>query len=140
MSNASNPAALDAPIQTVNASSLKSPLGHYSHVASHGGFAFISGQLPVDAEGTPLVDRPFTDQVKQVLHNIDACLESIGLTRGDLMFVTVYVTDISLWAEFDRIYEGWIADHRPARAVAGVKELHFGAAVEVHAVAVTRQS
>jgi 2-iminobutanoate/2-iminopropanoate deaminase len=138
MSNASNPAALDAPIQTVNASSLQSPLGHYSHVASHGGFAFISGQLPVDAEGTPLVDRPFTDQVKRVLHNIDACLESVDLTRGDLMFVTVYVTDISLWAEFDRIYEGWIADHRPARAVAGVKELHFGAAVEVHAVAMTR--
>ncbi len=30
-----------------------------------------------------------------------------------------------------------LGDHRPARAVAGVAELHFGAALEIEAVAVS---
>lgn len=138
MSKVTNTIALSDAVETGNAARLKPPLGHYSHVASYGGVAYISGQLPIDESGTPLVDRSFAEQVEKVLDNIDACLEQVKLTRADLMLVTVYVTDIAQWAEFDRIYEAWTPDHRPARAVAGVKELHFGAAVEVHAVAAAR--
>ncbi len=138
MSKVTNTTALSAAVETVNADRLQPPLGHYSHVASYGGVAYISGQLPIDESGTPLVDRSFAEQVERVLDNIDACLEQVELTRADLMLVTVYVTDIAQWAEFDRIYEAWTGDHRPARAVAAVKELHFGASVEVHAVAAAR--
>ena len=40
------------------------------------------------------------------------------------------------WPRFNRIYADWIGEHRPARAVAGVAELHFGLAVEVEATAI----
>lgn len=50
------------------------PRGHYSHVAVHAGVAYISGQLPLDASGTPLADQPFDVQVAQVLDNsMTAC-------------------------------------------------------------------
>lgn len=45
------------------------------------------------------------------------------------------MTDIGLWPEFNNIYAEWIEDYRPSRAVAGVSELHYGAAVEVEAIA-----
>lgn len=122
-------------MKQINAEGLVSPRGKYSHVAMVGDTAYISGQLPIDAEGNPVTAGPFTAQVDQVLSNIDACLASAGLIREDLVQVRVYVTDIADWATFDGIYGEWIGKHRPARAVAGVKELHYGAAVEVEAVA-----
>lgn len=111
------------------------PRGHYAHVAVHAGVAYISGQLPLDASGTPLSDQPFDAQVAQVLSNLDACLRTAGSSREQLLSVTVYVTDIAQWPAFDSAYAQWVGAHRPARAVACVADLHYGAALEVMAVA-----
>ena len=111
------------------------PRGHYSHVAVHAGVAYISGQLPLDAAGTPLADRPFDVQVTQVLDNLDQCLCTAGSSREQLLSVTVYVTDIAQWPAFDAAYAQWAGAHRPSRAVACVADLHYGAALEVMAVA-----
>ncbi|OUC98753.1 RidA family protein [Streptosporangium minutum] len=114
---------------------LVQPLGHYSHVAIHGGLVYVSGQLPVDQHGTALSDQAFDVQARQVLHNLDQCLITAGTDRSRLVMVTVYVTDIDQWPAFDAIYADWIGRHRPARAVAGASRLHYGAAVEVQAIA-----
>ncbi|MEU8107596.1 RidA family protein [Nonomuraea muscovyensis] len=122
------------PISLVNSPALQQPLGHYSHLSVHSGLAFISGQLPVDAGGRVLAGEPFTEQARQVLRNLDACLAAVGADRSRLLQVTCYVTDISNWPAFDALYREWIGDHRPARAVAGASELHYGSAIEIHAV------
>lgn len=119
-----------------NASDLCPPVGHYSHVAVANGLAFVSGQLPIDAAGTPLVDASIETQLQQTLDNLDACLRAAGSTRLDLAHVRIYVTSIADWTTIDGLYRRWVGDHRPARAVAGVRELHFGARVEIEAVAV----
>lgn len=122
-------------LQQINADGLIAPLGKYSHVTIANGMAFVSGQLPINTEGEPVTNASFSRQVHQTLANVDACLMSAGLTREDLVQVRVYVTEIADWKAFDEIYGHWIGAHRPARAVAGVKELHYGAAVEVEAIA-----
>ncbi|RBQ15124.1 RidA family protein [Spongiactinospora rosea] len=119
----------------IDSPDLVPPAGHYSHIMVSGGLAYISGQLPVTPQGDRLTREPFAVQAGQVLSNIDACLTSAGTSRDRLLSVTVYVTDIGDWPEFDRLYVQWLGAHRPQRAVAGVKELHYGAAVEVHAIA-----
>ncbi|MGV9387060.1 RidA family protein [Nonomuraea sp. NPDC003707] len=118
-----------------NSPELIQPLGHYSHVAIHGGLAYVSGQLPVDQHGTVLSDQAFDVQARQVLHNLDRCLIAAGTDRSRLVSVTVHIIDISQWPAFDAIYADWIGQHRPARAVAGASQLHYGAAVEVQAAA-----
>lgn len=130
-----NTAATDAGIDLRDSPGLIAPRGHYSHVAVHGAVAYISGQLPLDAAGTPLADQPFDVQVQQVLSNLDACLDTAGSSRRQLLSVTVYVTDIRQWPAFDAAYAEWIGGHRPSRAVACVADLHYGAAIEVQAVA-----
>ncbi len=131
--------AVPAPagIDLRNSPGLIAPLGHYSHVAVHAGVAYISGQLPLDPTGTPLADQPFDTQVQQVLSNLHDCLITAGSSREQLLSVTVYVTDIDQWPAFDAAYAQWIGTHRPSRAVACVADLHYGAAVEVQAVAAT---
>jgi 2-iminobutanoate/2-iminopropanoate deaminase len=114
-----------------NSAGLVPPRGHYSHVAVHAGVAYISGQLPLDASGTPLTDQPFDVQIAQVLDNLDDCLRTAGSSREQLLSVTVYVTDITQWPAFDAAYAQWVGTHRPARAVACVADLRYGAALEV---------
>ncbi|MRT55169.1 RidA family protein [Enterobacteriaceae bacterium RIT693] len=114
------------------------PVGHYSHTTTAGGLVFISGQLPITTEGDPRCDASFEDQARLVLQNIDACLRCVGVTKQHLVSVRVYITDISFWPLFDNIYAEWIGEHRPSRAVAGVSQLHYGAAIEVEAVALSK--
>lgn len=129
------PSASSPPILCANSAEITPPAGHYSHVCVAGGMVHISGQLPVSPGGVPLADHSFSDQARQVLANIDGCLRTAGVDRHNLVQVRVYVTDIRQWPLFNAIYAEWIGNHRPARAVAGVSELHFGVAVEVEALA-----
>lgn len=114
---------------------LATPGGHYSPVVTAAGFVFISGQLPIDAQGRKLGDATFEVQVRQVLDNVEAALAGAGTTRAHLVQVRVYLTDIGDWAAFDAIYADWLGAHRPARAVVPVPALHFGMKLEVEAVA-----
>jgi 2-iminobutanoate/2-iminopropanoate deaminase len=123
-------------IAYVNSPKLMPPAGHYSHACVVADMAYVSGQLPIDNSGTPLGDQPFELQVKQVLANLDACLAAVGTDRSRLVQVRVYVTGMALWPSFNEIYGAWIGNVRPARAVAGVSSLHYGALLEIEATAI----
>lgn len=122
-------------VQAISSNELAPPGGHYSHAVVAGGFVFVAGQLPIDANGTKLVDASFAVQAQQVLANVAAALRAAGSSPQQLVQVRVYITDIALWPEFNALYASWIGEHRPARAVVPVPQLHHGLKVEVEAVA-----
>lgn len=123
-----------------NASQLVPPRGHYSHTVTANGFVFISGQLPTDSQGNVHADAPFAEQAELVLANLEACLSASGISQQQLVQVRVYIADMDNWPVFNQIYANWIGEFRPARAVAGVSELHFGAGIEIEATAVAASS
>jgi 2-iminobutanoate/2-iminopropanoate deaminase len=125
-------------IKTLSPDTLATPGGHYAHGVIANGFLFVSGQLPITAAGEKLNDAPFAQQVNQVLANVSAVLVHAGATTDALVSVRVYVTDIALWPEFNRLYADWIGTHRPARAVVPVPMLHYGFKIEVEAVALLK--
>lgn len=127
---------MPTPILCLNSDTISPPGGHYSHLSIANGFVMISGQLPITACGAHLTQASFEEQTQQVLLNLDACLEAAGIGKQHLVQVRVYVTDIAQWPLFNRLYSQWLGEHRPARAVAGVAQLHYGCAVEVEAMAV----
>jgi len=114
---------------------LSTPGGHYSHVTVANGFVFVSGQLPVTADGTRLADQPFAAQAQQVLDNVEQALLAAGSAIERLVQVRVYVDDIANWPEFNGIYARWAGAARPSRAVVPTGPLHFGLKVEVEAIA-----
>lgn len=119
-----------------NIDALSSPGGHYSHVVTANKMSFVSGLLPLDKQGNPLADKPIEVQITQVLENLNACLLGINAKKTDIAQVKVYVTDINEWPIVNELYAKWIGEHRPARLVAGVKELHFGSKIEIEAVVI----
>ncbi|MCS3835541.1 reactive intermediate/imine deaminase [Pseudomonas sp. JAI111] len=119
-------------IQTANAAA---PGGHYSQAVAHEGVLYVSGQLPVRANGDHSVDQPFEVQTSIALDNLVAILSKAGRSTNDLLKVTVYVVGIEHWPTFDRIYARYLGEHRPARAVVPVPVLHHGYLIEIEALA-----
>ena len=115
------------------------PGGHYSQAIAHGGVLYVSGQLPVRANGEHSAGQPFEVQAAIALDNLVAILAEAGLSSRDLLKVTVYVVGIEHWPAFDRIYARYLGEHKPARAVVPVPVLHHGYLIEIEAVARTLQ-
>ena len=112
-------------------------IGPYSQgVAASGRFAFVSGQLPIDAEGIPRADLSVEEQARLVFHNLKHVLADSGSSLDHVLRAGVYVSDIADWDRVDRIYKEFFGGHRPARSVVQVNDLHFGAKLEVELVAV----
>lgn len=111
--------------------------GHYSHYALSSGLMFISGLLPVTPAGEMRNTASFAEQTAQVLANLEACLQQEGLNKHHLVMVRVYLVDVGLWAEFNRLYAQWLGEWKPARAIVPVPELHYGVLLEVEATAAT---
>ncbi len=126
-------------IRPIRPDTLPVPAGHYSPAVVANGMVFVSGQLPVRADGTMLVDAPFEDQVRQILENIRVVLDAAGSAIDHLVQVRVYLTDMSHWPEFNALYAQWVGSARPARAVVPCGTLHHGVAIEVEAVGIVQK-
>lgn len=122
-------------LEIIHTAQAAAPGGHYSQAVAYGGLVYVSGQLPVRANGEHSADQPFEVQASIALDNLVAILSEAGLSPSDLLKVTVYVVGIEHWPAFDRLYARYLGEHRPARAVVPVPVLHHGYLVEIEAVA-----
>ena len=111
------------------------PAGHYSSATAYGDLVFISGQLPVCADGTHDADAPFEVQARRTIANLTSVLGAAGSNADRLLKVTVYIVGVEHWPAFDAVYAELLGEARPARAVVPVPELHHGYLIEIEAVA-----
>ncbi len=112
--------------------------GHYSPAVISGGQVYVSGQLSRDP-ATGLIPESVREETLQALKNVEGVLASCGLGLADIVMCRVYVAGIRLWDQVNAAYEEAFGDHRPARVVVPVAELHFGCSVEIEAVAELRE-
>lgn len=86
--------------------------------------------------------EPFTgsieEQTELVLRNVEAVLHAAGSDLTQVLQMTIYVSDMELWDAVNRKYAEVMGDHRPARAIVPVKELHFGTQIEIQAIAAVK--
>ncbi|MCA2970307.1 MAG: RidA family protein [Acidobacteriaceae bacterium] len=115
---------------------LPAPGGFYSPAVRAGNLLFLSGQLPLDAHGR-LVSGGIVEQTNQVLANLQHLLHAAGADLTHLVQVTIYVAGIEHWPLVNSTYAAFLAavPVPPARAVVPVPELHYGALVEMQAIA-----
>jgi len=112
-------------------------IGPYAQGVLTGDTVYVSGQLGADAATGALAPTD-TEQLAQALANAEAVLAVAGLSRTDIVKVTLYVTDMGRFAALNEVYAAFFANHRPARSAVGVAALPKGAAVEVDVIAVRR--
>ncbi len=112
------------------------PVGPYSQgVVAGGCILFVSGQIPIDPETGELVKGSFEEQARRALENLKAVVEAAGGSMDDLVKVTVYITDMDRFGEFNKIYSEYFRSAPPARAVVEVSRLPLGVPIEIEAIA-----
>ena len=95
------------------------------YVAGHVGVDPASQKAPANADA----------EAHLVLDAVKKTLEQGGLSMDDLVSVTVYCTDLSLYDGFNSIYRTYFKNHYPTRAFIGVNQLVRGAHFEIAGVA-----
>jgi 2-iminobutanoate/2-iminopropanoate deaminase len=125
-------------ITTVSTPNAPAAGGHYSQAVVYNGLVFVAGQLAIDPETGTRLTGSIDEQTEQCLKNIGAILKAAGSDLSRVLKMTVYISDIELWSAVNAVYARVMGEHRPARAVVPVKELHYGFKIEIEAIAATR--
>ena len=110
------------------------PTSPYSPVVLGEDLVWTSGQVAVDGTGS-VVPGGITEQTRQVLRNVAACLAAAGCTLDDVVKVTAFLADLGDFAAFNEEYATHFAEPRPARSTVEVG-LAPGLLVEIEAIAV----
>ncbi len=114
-------------------------IGPYSQGIRAGGFLFVSGQIPVEPVAGETIKGGIVAQTRQVLHNIEMILKEAGLTMADVVKTTVYLKDLSQFAEMNGAYGEFFSPPYPARATVEVKGLPKGVMIEIDAIALAEK-
>ncbi|HKP85172.1 MAG TPA: Rid family detoxifying hydrolase [Blastocatellia bacterium] len=114
------------------------PGGHYSQAIVYNGIVYISGQLPIDPQTGEKQLGSIEAQTEQTLKNVAEILKASDSDLSRVLKMTIYISDMSLWEAVNSVYARMLGEHRPARAIVPVKDLHYGFKIEIEAIAATR--
>lgn len=112
------------------------PVGPYEQAILAGNTLYVSGQIPLNPTTGVLVSDSFSAATKQVMENIGAILAEAGMSFNDVVRCTIFVTDLSHFAEVNEMYGTFFSSIAPSRECVQVAALPKGACVEISAIAV----
>jgi 2-iminobutanoate/2-iminopropanoate deaminase len=120
--------------EIVNAAGAPAAIGPYSHAVRAGELLFCSGQIPLDPQTGEIVGASAGEQARRCLENLAAVCEAAGTTLARALRLTIYMTDLSAFAEVNAVYGSFFTGNPPARVTVGVAQLPRGAYVEIDAI------
>jgi 2-iminobutanoate/2-iminopropanoate deaminase len=102
----------------------------FSKAVRAGGFLFLSGVLPMDAQAN-IIAGGIAEQTRAVLERIAATLTECGGTMADVVRTTIWLADLDDFAAFNDEYRKHFgAGDLPARSTVQAV-LYKGARIEV---------
>ncbi|MGA2433909.1 MAG: RidA family protein [Bryobacteraceae bacterium] len=110
-------------------------IGPYSQAAVVQGFAFLSGQIPIDPASGQIVEGDIAVQTERVLENLKAVLDACGSSFAQVVKTTVYLKDMNEFARMNEVYGRYFSQAPPARATVEVARLPRDVRVEIDAIA-----
>jgi 2-iminobutanoate/2-iminopropanoate deaminase len=120
--------------RVVNAAGAPAAIGPYSHGVLAGGLLYCSGQTPLDPQTGELVGETAGEQARRCLENLAIVCTAAGTSLEQAVRMTIYMTDLTAFAEVNAVYAEFFTGEPPARVTIGVAALPKGAAVEIDAI------
>jgi 2-iminobutanoate/2-iminopropanoate deaminase len=111
-------------------------IGPYNQAVQVGNMLFMSGQLGIDPATGDFVSGAVKEQTVQSFKNIQAILAESGFTMDDVVKTTVFLADMSTFADMNEIYSAQFTGAFPARSAVAVKTLPKNGLVEIEVIAV----
>ena len=121
--------------KVINSNNAPKAIGPYSQAIEDGGFIFTSGVLPIDPVTSEIYNGDVRVQTELILKNLENILKEAGLGLKDIVKTTVFMTDLTQFAEMNDVYGSFFQNNPPARTTVQVVGLPKGSAVEIEAIA-----
>lgn len=122
--------------QIIESKKVPTPIGPYSQAVIANGFLFASGQVAFDPKTGELVLSDIASETKQVMENIKSILEAAELTFAHVVKTTIFLSDMSLFAQVNEVYGAYFSKDFPARETVAVKTLPRNVNIEISITAV----
>lgn len=119
----------------INTSNAPAPIGPYSQAVIANGFLFASGQVAINPESGELNQTSIAEETHQVMRNIKAVLLEAEYDFEHVVKTTIFLSDMSLFAEVNEVYGAYFQSEYPARETVAVKGLPKGVNVEISVTA-----
>lgn len=126
-------------MEKVQLENMPPPKGHYSPAVVHNGLIFVSGQLPRNPISGAVETGSIEAQTELVLRNVEQILLAEGSDLKHVLQMTIYISEMELWDKVNDVYARILGEHKPARAIVPVKDLHFGTKIEIQAIAAVKE-
>jgi 2-iminobutanoate/2-iminopropanoate deaminase len=115
---------------------LAEPISHYAHAVLAGDTLYVSGIVPVDADGEVVGGDDVVLQARQVFETMARVLAAAGAEPADVVKVTVYLLDIDDRPRINPVRQEFFGAARPASTLVEVSRLAVpGARLEIEAIA-----
>lgn len=137
--------------QLLNSSRAPEAVGQYPHARRVGELLFLSGvgprqkgqkQIPgveLDADGR-ILSYDIETQCRAVFDNVRFILEDCGSSWGDMVDVTVFLTNMKAdFATYNRLYAEYFKDVQPCRTTVEILSLPTPIAIELKVIAVVKK-
>lgn len=137
--------------QLLNSSRAPEAVGQYPHARRVGELLFLSGvgprqkgqkQIPgveLDADGR-ILSYDIETQCRAVFDNVRFILEDCGSSWGDMVDVTVFLTNMKAdFACYNRLYAEYFKDVQPCRTTVEILSLPTPIAIELKVIAVVKK-
>lgn len=119
----------------INTTDAPAPIGPYSQAVLANGFLYSSGQIAINPVTGEMVQNSIKEETEQVMRNLNAVLLEADFGFEHVLKVTIFLSDMSLFAEVNEIYGSYFESGFPARETVAVKGLPKGGNVEISVVA-----
>lgn len=102
-----------------------------SKAVVRGNAVYTAGQVAEKTKGGSVAD-----QTREILSLIDALLVEAGSEKSKILSATIYLSDISTFAEMNSVWDVWVdKDNPPARATVEAKLVTPDYKVEIAIIA-----
>ena len=107
----------------------------FSDAVLVGDTLYLAGTGGIDVTDMSVPEDP-KDEVRLMMENYKKVLAMADMTLDDLVSVTIYCSDLSLYGDFNEVYRSYFDKDFPARAFIGSAPLLFGMRFEIQGIAV----
>ena len=121
-------------IKRIASRNIPGAVGPYSQAVWAGGFCYSSGILPIDISTGMCVPGGVEAEIRKILDHLAVLTEELGGSLGEVVKVTVYMTDLGEFQTMNKVFGEFFAENYPARTTIQVGALAMGACVEIDAV------
>lgn len=110
-------------------------VGPYSQAVLVNNTLYASGQIAIDPETQKMVEGDIVAQTERICINVEGVLKAAGMSFGNVVKTTCFLSDMADFGTFNGIYEKYFIS-KPARSCVAAKALPKNALAEIEVIAV----